>query len=137
MQHFRSAGHLCSWAKVCPGNHQSAGKRYSGKTGQGNHWLRTVLIQAAWAAVKVKDSYLAQVYHRLAGRRGPKKAILAVAHRILTAAYYMLREHVSYREPGAPPRDEQRKARLLNRMLHRIEQLGYNVRLEPASAPAH
>ena len=136
MQHFRSAGHLCSWAKVCPGNHQSAGKRYSGKTGQGNHWLRTVLIQAAWAAVKVKDSYLAQVYHRLAGRRGVKKAILAVAHRILRAAYYMLREHAPYREPGTPPIDAQRRARLLNRMLHRIEQLGYNVRLEPAGAPA-
>ncbi len=136
MRHFRSAGHLCSWAKVCPGNHQSAGKRYSGKTGQGNHWLRTVLIQAAWAAVKVKDSYLAQVYHRLAGRRGPKKAILAVAHRILIAAYYILREHVPYREPGAPPIDAQRKARLLNRLLHRMEQLGYTARLEPAGAPA-
>ena len=63
-------------------------------------------------------------------------SILAVAHRILTAAYYMLREHVPYREPGAPPRDEQHKARLLNRMLHRIEQLGYTVSLEPAGAPA-
>ena len=136
MQHFRSAGHLCSWAKVCPGNHQSAGKRYSGKTGQGNHWLRSVLIQAAWAAVKVKDSYLAQVYHRLAGRRGAKKAILAVAHRILTAAYYMLHDQVPYREPAAPPIDAQRRARLLNRMLHRIEQLGYNVSLESAGAPA-
>ncbi len=136
MRHFRSAGHLCSWAKVCPGNHQSAGKRYSGKTGQGNHWLRSVLSQAAGAAVKVKASYLAQVYHRLAGRRGSKKAIVAVAHRILTAAYYMLREHVPYREPGAPPIDAQRKARLLNRMLHRIEMLGYTVRLEPAGASA-
>lgn len=136
MGRFRSAGHLCSWAKVCPGNHQSAGKRYSGKTRQGNHWLRSVLVQAAWAAVKVKDSYLAQVYHRLAGRRGSKKAILAVAHRILTAAYHVLREQVPYREPGAPPVDAQRKARLLNRMLHHIEKRGYSVRLEPAGVPA-
>jgi transposase len=133
---FASAGHLASWAKVCPGNHESAGKRQSGTTGTGNRWLRSVLVQAAWAAVKVKDSHLAAVYHRLAGRRGVKRAILAVAHRILVAAYYMLREQVPYREPGAPPADEQRKAQVLSRMLKRIEKLGYTVRLEPIDAVA-
>jgi transposase len=131
MDRFASAGHLASWAKVCPGNHESAGKRRSGKTGQGNRWLRSVLVQAAWAAVKVKDSHLASVDHRLAGRRGVKRAILAVAHRILVAAYYILRDRVPYREPGAPPADEQRKAQVLNRMLKRIEKLGYSVHLEP------
>ncbi len=136
MGRFRSAGHLASWAKVCPGNHESAGKRRSGKTGSGNRWLRTVLVQAAWAAVKVKESHLAGVYHRLAGRRGAKRAIMAVAHRILTAAYYMLRDKEAYQEPGAPPQDEQRKARLLERLLARIEKFGYTVSLEPCGVPA-
>jgi transposase len=136
MGRFASAGHLASWAKVCPGNHESAGKRRSGKTGPGNRWLRSVLVQAAWAAVKVKDSHLASVYHRLAGRRGVKRAILAVAHRILVAAYYVLRDRVPYREPGAPPVDAQRKAQVLTRMLKRIEKLGYTVRLEPIDAVA-
>jgi hypothetical protein len=94
------------------------------------------LVQAAWAAVKVKGCHLAAVYHRLAGRRGVKRAILAVAHRILVAAYYMLRDQAPYREPGAPPADEQRTARLLGRMLKRIEQLGYTVSLEPLDAVA-
>lgn len=136
MGRFASAAHLASWAKVCPGNHESAGTRRSAKTGGGNRWLRSVLIQAAWAAVKVKDSHLAGVYHRLAGRRGVKRAIMAVAHRILVAAYYMLRERAPYREPGAPPVDEQRKANLLSRMLKRIEKLGYTVSLEPIEAVA-
>jgi transposase len=136
MGRFASAGHLASWAKVCPGNHESAGKRRSGKTGPGNRWLRSVLIQAAWAAVKVQDSHLAAVYHRLAGRRGVKRAIMAVAHRILVAAYYMLRDQMPYQEPGAPPADEQRKAQMLSRMLKRVEKLGYTVRLEPLGAAA-
>ena len=136
MGRFRSAAHLASWAKLCPGNDESAGKRRSGKTGQENRWLRSVLVQAAWAAVKVKDSHLASVYHRLAGRRGAKRAIVAVAHRILVATYYMLREHTSYSEPGAPPADEQRKATVLSRMLKRIEKLGYTVRLEPMESLA-
>ena len=136
MGRFASAAHLASWAKVCPGNHESAGKRGSAKTGQGNRWLRSVLVQAAWAAVKVKDSHLAGVYHRLAGRRGVKRAIMAVAHRILVAAYYMLREQAPYREPGAPPANEERKANLLGRMLKRIEKLGYTVSLEPIEAVA-
>jgi transposase len=136
MRQFASAAHLASWAKVSPGNNESAGKRRSGATGQGNRWLRSVLVQAAWAAVKVKDCHLASVYHRLAGRRGVKRAILAVAHRILVAAYYMLRDQAPYCEPGAPPADEQRKARLLGRMLKRIEHLGYTVSLEPIDAVA-
>lgn len=136
MQRFGSAAHLASWAKVCPGNHERAGKRSSGKTGTGNRWLRSGLVQAAHAAVKVKESHLAAVYHRLVGRRGAKKAIIAVAHRIVTAVYYMLLQHEPYREPGAPPVDEERKTHVLNRMLTRIEKLGYTVRLEPIDAVA-
>jgi transposase len=136
MGRFASAGHLASWAKVCPGNHESAGKRRSGKTGPGNRWLRSVLIQAAWAAVKVKDSHLARVYQRLVGRRGVKRAIVAVAHRILVAAYYVLRNHVPYREPGTPSCDAARTAKRLNRLLASIEQLGYHARLEPVRGAA-
>src|SRR5262249_42500388 len=80
---FPSAADLASWAKLCPGNHESAGKRLSGKTGQGNRWLRSALIQAAHAAVKVKESYLGTFYRRLASRQGVKKAIMAVAHKLL------------------------------------------------------
>jgi transposase len=132
MRRFASAGHLASWARVSPGNNESAGKRYSGRTGPGNSWLRSCLVQAAHAAVRVKDSYFAQVYRRLVGRRGVKKAIMAVAHRILIAVYYILLRHEPYRAPGAPVVDEQRKERLVNAMLKRIEKLGYTVSREPA-----
>jgi transposase len=93
MRRFASAGHVASWARVAPGNNESAGTRRSGRTGPGNHWLRSSLVQAAQAAVRVKDSYFAQVYRRLVARRGAKKAIMAVAHRILIAVYYILLRH--------------------------------------------
>jgi transposase len=134
MRRFPSAAHLASWAKVCPGNRESGGKRYSGRTGSGNRWLRGVLIQAAHAAVKVKDCYFARLYRRLAGRRGTKRAIMAVAHRLLLAAYYMLRDHEPYREPIAGEGDAQRTEKTLQRLRRRMEQLGYQVRLEPLPA---
>lgn len=135
MQRFESAAQLASWAKVCPGNHESAGKRSSGKTGTGNRWLRSGLVRATHAAVKVKEAHLAAVYHRVVGRRGAKKAIIAVAHRIVTTAYYLLLHHEPYCEPGARPVDDQRKTRLLNHMLQRLETLGYQAHLEPIGAP--
>jgi len=101
MGQFPSAAHAASWAKLAPGNNVSAGKRYSSTIGKGNQWLRSTLIQAAHAAVKVKDSYLAAFYHRLVARRGVKKAIVAVAHTILTLAYTLLRKREPYRERGA------------------------------------
>ncbi len=130
MRRFPSAGHAASWARVSPGNNQSAGKQYSGRTGPGNQWLRSGLVQAAHAAVRVKDSYFATVYRRLVPRRGVKKAIMAVAHRILIAIYYMLLRHEPYRAPGAPTLDEQRKDQLLKRMQHRMAQLGYTIELK-------
>jgi transposase len=133
MRRFSSAAHLASWAKVCPGNRESGGKRYAGRTGSGNRWLRAVLIQAAHAAVKVKDSYFMRVYRRLAARRGAKRAIMAVAHRLLIAAYYMLLHHAPYREPSPPELDMCRKEKTLQRLQRRMEQLGYQVRLEPLS----
>ena len=136
MSRFPSEGHLASWAKVCPGNHESAGKRKSGKTGKGSRWLRTALIQAAWGAVKVKESHLAAVYRRLAVRRGKQKAIMAVAHRLLVAIYHMLKERVPYREHGAAPLSDQVKQKLAERMQHKIEQLGFTVHVTPATFPA-
>jgi transposase len=136
MARFASEGHLASWAKVCPGNHESAGKRYSGKTGKGSRWLRTALVQAAWAAVKVKDSHLAAVYRRLVVRRGKQKAIMAVAHRLLVAIYHMLKDRVPYREIGTAPPSEPAKRKLAERMQRRLENLGYTVRLEQTTPAA-
>jgi hypothetical protein len=135
MRRFPSAAHLVSWAKVAPGNNESAGKRYSGATGQGNRWLRTGIIQAAWAAVKVKKSYLSAFYHRLAGRRGAKRAIVAVAHRMLTAVYHMLTKHEAFHDLGTTYLDERNETKLTNRTVKRFAQLGYHVnfeRLQPA-----
>jgi transposase len=137
MRKFPSEAHLASWAKLSPGNHESGGKRYSGKTGKGSRWVRTALVQAAGAAVKVKGSHLAAVYHRLQARRGKKKAIIAVAPRILVAIYHMLKHREPYREVGTVPTSEHAKRKQAERMQRRIEQLGYTVRLEPAtSVPA-
>ena len=136
MRQFPSAAHAASWAKLSPGNNVSAGKRYSSKIGKGNQWLRATLIQAAHAAVKVKDSFLAAFYQRLVARRGVKKAIVAVAHKILTIAYTLLRKREPYRERGAAALDERRKDQVLHRMQRRFEQLGYKVHLEPMTSEA-
>jgi transposase len=136
MRQFPSAAHAASWAKLSPGNNVSAGKRYSTKIGKGNQWLRSTLIQAAHAAVKVKDSYLAAFYQRLVARRGVKKAIVAVAHKLLTLAYTLLRKREPYQERGAAALDERQKDRVLLRMQRRCEQLGYKVHLEPIPAAA-
>ena len=136
MGQFPSAAHAASWAKLSPGNNVSAGKRYASKIGKGNQWLRSTLIQAAHAAVKVKDSSLAALYHRLVARRGAKKAIVAVAHKILTLAYTLLRKREPYQERGAACVDERRKDRILHQMQRRCEQLGYRVQFEPIPAVA-
>jgi len=131
MRRFPTAGHLASWAKLAPGNNESAGKHYSGATGHGNRWLRSGLVQAAWAAVKVKTSYLSSFYHRLAGRRGAKRAIIAVAHRMLNAIYHMLTHHEPYRDLGATYLDERNKVSLIKRTERRFKDLGYRVVCEP------
>jgi transposase len=132
MSRFKSAAHLARWARVCPGNYESAGKRYAGSIGQGNNWLRSGLVQAANAAARCKNSYLSALYRRLAARRGRKRAIIAVAHRILTAAYHILSKQQPFHDLGASYLDERRKDHLLKRMCHRIQQLGYQVSLEPS-----
>lgn len=131
MTRFPSAAHLASWAKLAPGNNQSAGKHYSGAIGHGNRWLRTGIVQAAWAAVKVKKSYLSSFYHRLAPRRGAKRAIVAVAHRMLTAVYHMLTKRQPYHDLGATYLDQRHKTDLIKRTVRRFAQLGYQLTIEP------
>jgi transposase len=136
MREFPSAAHLASWAKVAPGNRESAGKRLSGKTGKGNRWLRTSLVQAAHSAVKVKSSALALYYRRLAKRMSGKKAMMAVAHKILTIGYRLLSKRERYRDPDLSVRDTQRTEQLAAQMQRRLERLGYRVRIEPLTASA-
>jgi transposase len=132
MGRFPSAGHLASWAGLCPGNHQSAGKRLSGRTRHGNTWLKAALVEAAWGAVHTRDSYLAALYHRLATRRGAKRAIVAVAHAILVIVYHLLRDGTSYRELGGNYFDERDRETTARRSVRRLERLGYKVTLEVA-----
>jgi transposase len=127
MSRFPDADHLAAWAGVAPGNNESAGKRYSGKTRKGNKVLHTSLVQAAHAAVKVKGTYLAAQYRRLAGRRGKKKAIGAVAHSILVMAYHMLSRKEPYREAGADFFDRLNPEAIAQRLMNRLHQLGYDV----------
>jgi transposase len=134
MSRFPSAAHAASWARLAPGQHESAGKRRNSRIGKGNRYLRAALIQAAWAAVKCKDSFLAAFYRRVAARRGKPKAIVAVAHKILVLIYTLLKTNEVYQERGAAMLDERQKDRLLERMQRRIAQLGYKVRLEPITA---
>jgi transposase len=127
---FPDAHHLASWAKICPGNNESAGKRKSGKTGHGNPWLRSVLVETAWAAVRVKGGYYSSLYHRLAGRRGPKRAIVAVAHSILVTIYSMLKNNTVYKDLGECFHDLIKPEQVLRRAIKRIERLGYKVSVD-------
>jgi transposase len=129
---FPTAGHLASWAGLCPGNHQSAGKRLSGRTRHGNTWLKAALVEAAWGAVRTRDSYLAALYRRLAARRGAKRAISAVAHALLVIVYHLLRTGTAYRELGGNHFDERDRQGTVRRAVRRIQRLGYTVTLEVA-----
>lgn len=132
MNRFPSAAHLASWAKVCPGNNESAGKRKRGRTGHGNPWLAGALVEAAWAAVRTKGSYLAAQYHRLAARRGAKRAIVAVAHTILVTIYHMLCHGTPYRDLGPNYFEERDPKAVVRRSVRRLERLGYAVTLQAA-----
>jgi transposase len=130
---FPSAAHLASWAGLCPGNHESAGKRLSGKTGKGDVWLRAALIEAAHAASRSKDTHLASQYHRLAARRGRKKAITAVAHSLLRIIYHLLAHDCPYQDPGAHYLDQRDREQIERRLVRRLEGFGYTVTLQPAA----
>lgn len=130
MAQFPDADHLSSWAGMSPGNDESAGKRRSGKTAKGNKWLRRTLTQAAWAATRRKRGYLSAQYRRLASRRGKNRAIVAVGHTILVAAYYILKDEVAYHDLGSDHFDRLRRERTVANLVGRLQRLGYNVALE-------
>ncbi len=136
MQRFPSARHLASWAGMCPGNRESAGKRLSGRTRKGSPWLRTALVEAAHAAIHCKESYLAAQYHRLVLRRGGKKATIAVGHTLLVIVYHVLADAKDYQELGGNYFDEQDRQAVQKRLVHRLEKLGYEVTLTPTSPTA-
>ncbi len=133
---FPSAGHLASWAGLCPGNDESAGKRRSGRTRKGSPWLRTALVEAAQAAARTKDTYLAAQYRRLAARRGAKRAAVAVAHTLLVMVYSLLTQQQAYHELGGQYFDARDRQAVQRRLVHRLEALGYAVSLQPATTPA-
>ena len=136
MSQFADARHLASWAGLCPGSHESAGKRKSGKIRQGSLWLRRCLCQAAWAVSAKKNNYLSALYRRLAARRGTKRATIAVAHNLLVIAYYLLRDGTCYRDLGPDYFDRLNPEGLRRRLTKRLEGLGFKVTLEPLAQVA-
>ena len=133
MSRFPSAGHLLSWAGLCPRMDESAGKRRSTRLRKGAPWLKPVLVQCAWGAARTKRSYTQAQFLRLKARRGPMKAVVAVAATILTAAYYILRDGVSYRELGPDHFVQRDRTRMAERLARRIRDLGYEVTIKQAA----
>jgi transposase len=131
MHQFPTAQHLASWAALCPGNHESAGKRKSGRTRDGNKWLRRSLCQAAWAVTRKKDCYLSAQFKRLAARRGVKRAVMAVAHTMLIIAYHMLKNGRGYYELGGNYLEQIHKDQLQRYYTKRLQALGLMVTVEP------
>jgi transposase len=127
---FPSAAHLASWVGLCPGNSESAGKRRSGRTRKGNHWLRAALIEAAWGVVRTRDTYLSALFQRIRRRRGVKKAATAVAHSLVVAVWHMLHDGVDYHELGHSHFDRLQSAKLVHHHLRRLEELGVKVSIE-------
>lgn len=136
MTRFPSAAHLASWAGLCPGNNESAGKRKSGRIRRGNPWVRMALVEAAHAAVRTKDTYLGAQFRRLAARRGAKKASIAVAHSILVIAYHLLQNDCPYTDLGSNYFDEHDRQQVARRLVQRLEGLGYRVALDSLTPPA-
>lgn len=133
MSRFPSAAHLVSWAGLCPRSDESAGKHRSTRVRKGAPWLKTTLVQAAWAAVRTKGSYLRAQFFRLKARRGPKKAILAVAASMLTAAYHMLQRGVPYEDLTERHFDQIDRSRLASRLIRRLRELNLDVQVRPLS----
>jgi len=134
MSRFKTEGHLISWAGLCPKNDESAGKRRSNRMKKGAPWLKTTLIQCAWAASRTKASYLQAQYLRIRSRRGPKKAIGAVAASILTAAYHMLKDGTLYQDLGASHFDNRDKGKQALRLVNRLQSLGFTVQITSMAA---
>lgn len=133
MSRFPSAQRLASWAGMCPGNCESAGKRLSGKTRKGSQWLRTALIEAAHAALHAKGSYLSTHYHHMAAHRGKKRAAVALGHTLLVIIYHMLSEEKAYEELGGDSLDHVDRQGKEKRLVRQLEKLGFEVSLHPTS----
>jgi transposase len=131
MSRFASAGHLVAWAGLCPGQHESAGKRKRSRLRKGAPWLKTMLVQCAWAAKRKKHSYYGAQFYRLASRRGPQKAICAVAASLLTAIYHMLKNGTEHHDLGAEHFDRRSAAVKAKRLVRQLARLGYDVQLQP------
>ena len=136
MQRFATAAHLRSWAGLCPRNDESAHKRRSTRLRQGAPWLKDMLVQCAWAAARTKATYLRAQFVRLRARRGPKKAICAVAASILTAAYHMLQDGTLYEDLGPDHFARRRPEAQAHRLVKRLADLGFSVELKPVAAAA-
>jgi transposase len=134
MSCFLSHKHLCSWARICPGNNESAGKRKSGRTGKGNRWQKSILVECAHAAGRSKGTYLSAQYARLARRKGKKHAAVAVGHSILEAVYLIPRDKVSYRDLGPGHFDEINRAHTIRYHVRRLESLGLQIQLQEVAA---
>jgi transposase len=133
MRRFPTAGHLVSWAGLCPRLDESAGKRLSNRTRRGAPWLKTLLVQIAWVAARKRDSYFRARFLRLKARRGPKKAVVAIAASVLVAAYHMLKTGAEFHDLGPTHFDLADRQRAADRLRRRLQALGYRVNLEPAA----
>lgn len=136
MSRFPSDKNLASWAGMCPGNNESAGKRRNGKTRKGSRWLRHALIEAAHGAAHTKNKYLKTQYHRIAAHRGKKKALVAVGHSILVISYHLLTRRQAYSDLGANYFDERDRNSVQRRCVKRLEKLGFKVELQPTALAA-
>ena len=136
MSRFPTAGHLVAWAGLCPGQNESAGKRKSSRLRKGAPWLKTMLVQCAWAAKRQKNSYYAAQFQRLKSRRGPQKAICAVAASILTAVYHMLNDGTSHQDLGADYFDRRSPEAKARRLVAQLSRLGFEVQLQPLAQAA-
>jgi transposase len=134
MGQFPTANHLAAWGGLAPGNRQSGGKRFAAHINDGNRQLRKVMVQCAWAAVRTKGTYVGSLYHRLAARRGKKRAIVAVAHSMLVSFYHMLSKRQPYQDLGADYFDQRSKGIRIDWLLQQLTKLGYNAQLEPVVA---
>jgi len=135
MRQFPDHRHLCSWAGICPGNNESAGKHKSGVARKGSKSLRAILVECAWAASRTKDTYVRAQFRRIASRRETKRALIALAHTMLTVAYHVLRDGILYQELGADFFDRLNHGRLRSSCVKRLKSLGYTVEIkEPQTA---
>ena len=136
MSRFPTAGHLVAWAGLCPGQNESAGKRRRSRLRKGAPWLKTMLVQCAWAAKRAKDSYYRAQFFRLQAKRGPQKAICAVAASILTAIYHMLKNGTAHQDLGVAYFERRSQTAQIKRLTHKLQKLGYEMVLTPAQKAA-